>query len=163
MVEDILKNLLASETLRGLTHSLRALVYIMIETGLRPSEICGLTGNNIHLDCEIPFVSIKPELRHLKTDPSSREIPLVGVALEAIKLFPKGLERYYDKNNTATTQINRYLRTRNLCPDGVSLYGLRHSFKDRLRAQKVSEEMCRWLMGHATDGSLYGEGPPLSL
>ncbi|WP_310619313.1 tyrosine-type recombinase/integrase [Flexibacterium corallicola] len=162
-VEDILKNLLAIGTLGGLTPPLQALVYIMIETGLRPSEICGLTGNNIHLDCEVPYVSIKPELRHLKTDPSSREMPLVGVALEAVKLFPQGLERYYDKNNTATTQINRYLRIHNLCSPSVSLYGLRHSFKDRLRAQKVDEEMCRWLMGHATNGSLYGEGPPLSL
>ena len=57
----------------------------MLETGARPSEIINLSKVRIVLDAEIPYIRIQAEGRLLKTDHSERDIPLVGLALEAIK------------------------------------------------------------------------------
>ena len=57
----------------------------MLETGARPSEIINLSKVRIVLDAEIPCIRIQAEGRLLKTDHSERDIPLVGLALEAIK------------------------------------------------------------------------------
>jgi integrase len=56
-----------------------------LETGARPSEIINLSMARIVLDAEIPYIRIQAEGRLLKTDHSERDIPLVGLALEAMK------------------------------------------------------------------------------
>ena len=76
--------------LDGLNEDARFVLYIMIETGMRPSEIVNLQAHSIHLDCDIPYVEILPDGRQLKTETPEREIPLVGVALEAMKLRLQG-------------------------------------------------------------------------
>ena len=70
---------------------LRVLIYVLIETGARMSEICNLMPEDIKLAHEIPHISIKPrQNRELKTPDSERDIPLVGVALIAMQLCPNG-------------------------------------------------------------------------
>lgn len=59
-----------------------AVVVIVAATGMRPSEIVGLTAPRIKLDAAIPRVEIRPDLRQLKTVHSQRNIPLVGRALK---------------------------------------------------------------------------------
>lgn len=44
----------------------RDICLIVAETGMRPSEICGLLPHHIHVDAPIPFVQITPEHRQLK-------------------------------------------------------------------------------------------------
>ena len=58
------------------------MLYVMIETGMRPSEIVNLRETAIHLDAPIPYVEILPDGRQLKTEDSKRQLPLVGVALD---------------------------------------------------------------------------------
>jgi hypothetical protein len=53
--------------------------------------VVNLTPQAIRLDAEVPHLKIMAEGRRLKTDDSAREIPLVGVALAAMKLRPEGL------------------------------------------------------------------------
>jgi integrase len=69
---------------------------VLIETGLRPSEVVNLQPNAIFLDAPIPYVRIQPDGRRLKTEDSLREIPLVGVAFAAMKLRSNGFPRYQD-------------------------------------------------------------------
>ena len=51
-------------------------------------------------------MAILPEGRWLKTDDSEREIPLVGVALAAMRLRPEGFPQYRDKSSTLSATLN---------------------------------------------------------
>jgi len=63
----------------------------MIETGCRPSELANIEPENIRLDDEIPHIRIRSSSkRALKSTASVREIPLIGVSLEAMKRAPNG-------------------------------------------------------------------------
>lgn len=74
------------------------LVYAMIETGWRPSELSNLIPKNIVLDSDIPHLRIRPQNdRQLKSKASVREVPLVGVSLEAMKRAPNGFPNYMDR------------------------------------------------------------------
>jgi site-specific recombinase XerD len=64
----------------------RRLIYVLIETGAKTSEIANLTTDDIILSADAPFIKIRPRKdREPKTHSSIREIPLVGVALEAMR------------------------------------------------------------------------------
>lgn len=89
--------LLATGALDGLNEEARLILYVVAETGLRLSEAANLQRHTIHLDAPIPYIEVLPDGRRLKTEDSRREIPLVGVALEALKLRPDGFPRYRDK------------------------------------------------------------------
>jgi len=81
--------LLADGALDGLNEDARYIIYVIADTGLRPSEVVNLNRKTIHLNAKIPYVSVLPDGRRLKTDDSLREIPLVGVALAALKMRPR--------------------------------------------------------------------------
>ncbi len=150
---------LNSNALNGLNDEAKAIIYMMADTGARVSEITGLMTDDIYLDTKIPYIHIRSnEKGGLKTSQSERQIPLVGVALYGARMFPNGLSRYTNAD-TASTLINKYLRTHNLNPtDGNSLYSLRHTFKDRLRDVQAPEEVIDNLMGHKSRGPKYGRG-----
>jgi integrase len=156
-IEFVQNVLLKAGTLDGLNDEARALVYLLAETGLRPSEACNLTKSTIVLDHKIPHVKIVPEGRVLKTHQSLREHPLVGVALKVAKAFPSGFPRYRDKSDSLSATVNKFLEENNLrTPLNCTLYGLRHTFKDRLRAARASDELMDVLMGHRSDKPEYG-------
>ena len=74
----------------GLKPQAALLLYGMIETGCRPSELANLKPENIVLETDVPFIRIRPsEDRQLKSSSSMRDIPLVGVSLAAFKRAPK--------------------------------------------------------------------------
>ncbi len=161
---DFIKNRFLGGALDGLNEDARFVLYVMIETGLRPSEIVNLTAQAIHLDCPIPYVEILPEGRQLKTEDSKREMPLVGVALQAIKLRPQGFPRYRDKSSSMSGTLNKYLKENGLRPNSeVSVYSLRHSFRDRLVAAEAPDSLIDSLMGHRSGKPKYGKGPSLEL
>ena len=109
-------------------------------------------------------VKILPEGRRLKTDDSEREIPLVGVALAAMRLHPKGFPRYRDKSSGLSATLNKYLTENGLRPTtDHSVYSLRHSFKDRLIGAEAPDSLIDSLMGHKTYKPKYGKGPSLEL
>jgi integrase len=160
----IQKRFLAPGALEGLNEDARLVLFIVIETGLRPSEVVNLLPDAIHLEAKIPYVRIQPDGRRLKTDDSLREIPLVGVALAAMKLRPEGFPRYRDKSSTLSATLNKYLRENGLRPTkDHTVYSLRHSFKDRLIAAEAPDSLIDSLMGHKTYKPKYGRGPSLEL
>jgi len=87
-------NLLAEGAFANLNPEARRIIYLLTETGLRLSEATNLQRHTILLEAPIPHVSVKPDGREMKTDQSRRDIPLVGVALMAMREQPDGFPRY---------------------------------------------------------------------
>jgi integrase len=120
--------------LDGLNEDARFVLYVMIETGLRPSEIVNLQQKTIILDAAVPYVRIQADGRRLKTGDSEPEIPLVGVALKALTLRPRGFPKYHDNATTLSATVNKFMSENGLRPTrDHSVYSLRHSFKGKRR------------------------------
>lgn len=162
-VKWIKERLLAAGALDGLNSEARGVVLGMVNTGYRPSEAAGLTRDQIRLDHNIPHISIEPVGRELKSRNARRVIPLVGVSLEAFRANPDGFPRYRNGSAGLSATVNKYLRTNGLLetPDHT-LYGLRHSFADRMTAMEVDERINRDLFGHALGRERYGKGADLA-
>jgi len=155
--------ILAEGALETLNEEARRIVYLMADTGLRLSEAANLLPEHILLDHEIPHVQIRAVGRKLKTDHSARDIPLVGVALAAMKLQPAGFPRYRDKAASLSAIVNKVMGGKAMLPtDDHSLYSLRHTFEDRLTAVEAPEKVIASLMGHKWIRPKYGAGPSLA-
>lgn len=154
--------LLGPTALAALNVEARAVVALIASTGIRPVEIAHARGANIVLNHAVPHLRIRDGL---KTRTTARDIPLVGSALAAARVLSGGLSaRYARKNDSLTSAIGKYLRENNLLPTpDHSLYSLRHTFKDRLRALQAPEELVDQLMGHSSRKPRYGAGYPLSV
>lgn len=135
----------------------RRIIYLIIETGLRLSEACALTKDCIRLDAPVPYVDVQAIDRVTKTPESVRQIPLVGVALMAMQEQPNGFPRYYDNADAASALINKAIDNRKLRPGGPkqTLYSMRHTIVDRLRAVEAPDKIQEDILGHK---HTYGEG-----
>lgn len=139
---------------------LRWITYILIETGCRTSEICNLMPDDIQLDAKVPFIRIRPrQNREIKTETSIRDIPLVGVALEAMRQAPNGFEHYRDRGELVSANLMKAFRQRDLFPttDHV-IYSFRHAFEKRMLEAGLDYGLRCTLMGHKTDRPAYGDG-----
>jgi len=86
--------------LDGINREAQLITYVLIETGCRPSEISNLRADNIKLDHDVPHIQIRPRIdRQLKSNAASRDIPLIGISLEAMRKAPRGFPHYRDKGN----------------------------------------------------------------
>lgn len=160
-VQDVI---LAPGRLMTLNDEARRIVFLIAGTGLRLSECVNLNETTIRFEVKIPHVQVRPDGRRMKTDESERDVPLVGVALAAMREQRKGFPRYYDKAAGLSATVNAYLSDNKLRPEeGQSLYSLRHTFKDSLISVEAPDSMIDGLMGHADDGPKYGNGPSLEL
>jgi integrase len=163
-VEHIRDQILALGALDELNDEARDVIYVVMETGARPSEIVNLTKHRIVLDAPIPHIRIQAEGRLLKTDHSERSIPLCGLALEAMKRHRNGFPRYYDKGSNLSAVVMKYFKKAKLLPTTKhSVYSFRHAFKDRLKAVEAPEELIDELMGHSNGKPRYGDGYGLQL
>jgi integrase len=153
--------------LAAMNDQARAIVLTIIETGARPSEICNLTEPFIKVDASVPHILIEPRLdpddpREIKTTTSVRAVPLIGMALAAMKKFPKGFPRYKDKEASMSNALNKFFRENELFPTtDHKIYSFRHAFEDRLKEAGIDDELRRLLMGHAIDRPKYGSGGSL--
>lgn len=158
--------LLAPGALDGLKPELGVLVRLLVNTGARPSEAIGLELVDIELAADIPFIHIRANgTRSLKTDHSERQIPLVGVSLEAAKelVARGGWGKWQGKNMYATSVINRFFREEKIVTDPKqSLYSLRHWFQDQLTKNDVVDRAQAQLMGHKFQRPKYGFGKDLA-
>jgi integrase len=89
--------ILAAGVLDDMNDQASDILLVVADTGLRLSEACNLTDSTIHLDAPVPFVQVRADGRKTKTEHSARDIPLVGVALEALTRHPNGFPRYCDR------------------------------------------------------------------
>jgi len=155
--------ILVPDLFDGLRVELRVIIYLLIETGARLSEIVNLRPEDIRLNAKVPHIYIRPEQnRELKTDDSEREIPLVGVALPALHACPEGFAHYYDKSTLVSANLMKAFRQRKLLPskDHV-IYSFRHAFEDRMLEAGLDYGLRCALMGHKNNRPEYGIGGSL--
>ena len=152
-----------------LDDDLRHLVSLISDTGMRLSEATGLMNSDINLDCDYPHIVITPyPHRSLKTLSSERIVPLVGQSLWAAKRiigtstsvysFPRYTSSSRCNANSASAAINKWIKT--VADSDAVIHGLRHSFRDRLRAVEAPSEVIDQLGGWSskTVGQGYGDG-----
>ncbi|MBL1437881.1 MAG: tyrosine-type recombinase/integrase [Rhodobacteraceae bacterium] len=152
------ENITAPDSLAELNTDARDCWIAMVNTGARPSELLSLTAETIHLEDETPHISIEAGARQLKSVNAERKIPLAGASLAAFQRHPQGFSRYSSANGWSAT-VRKYCRDRALFPTSEHVpYSLRHSFNDRLQNAGCPDSIRRELMGHAPEGTSYGEG-----
>lgn len=139
------------------------IVYALIETGCRPSEIANLTSANIVLDHPVPHLKIRERRdRQLKSNSSVRDIPLVGVALEAMKLSPNGFPHYRDRGSLLSASLLKAFRAHNLMPSpDHRIYSFRHSMEKRMLEADLDYGFRCLMMGHHDSRPQYGDGGSL--
>jgi len=158
----------------ALDDDIRWLVAIIFDTGMRLSEAAGLMLSDLHLDEEIPYIHLIPHPhRRLKTASSERKIPLIGLSLWAAKrlkqhstrlyCFPRYTNSERCNSNSASAAINKWIKT--VAGPNDVVHGLRHSFRDRLRAVEAPTDMIDQLGGWSLKsvGQSYGDGYNLGL
>jgi len=162
---------------QGLNMEALKIFLTVLGTGCRPSEICNIRPSRIHLTDrlpqiqgekvigEIPYLEIEfEEDREIKTETSIRNIPLVGIAFEAMKRAPQGFPRYKDKEDNFSQIMRKHMTNRGLFPTpDHKVYSARHSFEDRMKKMSIDAEMRQLLMGHSTDREEYGVGGDMEL
>ncbi len=154
---------------------LRWLLLLLSDSGMRLSEALGLSKDDINLNSNLPHVKLIPhKWRRLKTRNSERCIPLIGASLWASKkilehqnnsvyAFPRYTSVDNCNANSASAALNKWLKSK-LTNDYV-VHGLRHSFRDRLRAIECPSEIIDQLGGWTlrSIGQGYGKGYELSV
>lgn len=135
----------------------RGILELMVNTGARPSELSALNASTIILDADVPHIRIIEEGRTLKSQFAERDIPLVGVSLDAAKRHAAGFPTYVDNPSLSDT-VNKYLEENGLKETPRhTLYSLRHSFESRMLKADFPERLKATLMGHRIQREKYGE------
>ena len=153
---------------------LRHLVSLISDTGMRLSEATGLMNSDINLDCDYPHIVLTPyPHRTLKTLSSERIVPLVGKSLwaarriiettDSLYCFPRYTSASGCNANSASAAINKWIKT--VAGSEAVIHGLRHSFRDRLRAVETPSEIIDQLGGWSLKsvGQGYGDGYQLNI
>lgn len=139
-------------------------LFAFAETGAGLAELLSLLPEDIHLDTEIPHISIKRRRgKSSKTMFRPRDLPLVGFALDAFRACPQGFTNYADSPDALSSVIGGFLRDNGLFPtEEHTLYSLRHSFQDRLTDVDAPDRVQADLMGHKFNRQKYGKGSTLA-
>lgn len=154
----------------------KAMMLVAMNTGTYVSELAKMAPEDIILDGEVPHLKIRlgPFRKELKTDERERDIPLLGIALETMKQFPKGFEaRFNDERGVKnlSTACWKFINPLVKETKGKSFKSFRHRFAsllrhrdDDVRAAIFSKDQIQdALMGHATLGLTGYYGTPVLL
>jgi integrase len=144
------------------------IICIQLEIGARIGEVSGLGIDDLFLDDPIPHIYIRSKpWRSLKTRESERRVPVVGIALDALKraaALPRtglGVFEAYAKprgNDNASAAANK-----RLLPWKLTTHSFRHTLKDRLRDVGCPKDIRDAIQGHANGdvAETYGQGHTL--
>ena len=152
-------------------------------TGMRAGEIAQLEAADFDFKAEIPVIHVRVEgleAKSLKTDASTRDIPIAAQLLElglsefvsgrskgiSPRMFPDVPLGQRDRKSDGMTKFwSRYLRDHGLWKAGRATHVFRHTFSRALRNAEVSEDVIGSLLGHAavtTTARYGGGGRPMS-
>ena len=158
------------------TPEITYLLHLMLDTGMRVKECCGLMVKDIKLETETPYLELyKNEMRGLKTKNSQRLIPLVGSSLSAMQqaiadakgefIFPRYVNETEGdvKNDNASAACKKRLIA--LLGEGSpTAHSFRHTLNTRLRNAECPKDVRDELGGWAKDISdRYGSPSDLKL
>ncbi|MCQ1773858.1 hypothetical protein NOI24_21320 [Neorhizobium galegae] len=145
-------------------NELVAIMAVIENTGASAKEIVLLDEADIDLESEIPHIAIQPNDHRaiLKTDNRVRKVPLVGIALDAMKRFPQGFPRYRIDNGAENLSAAANKLIKPVAP-GKTTYGYRHRLEDLMKAQGVEDTLRDSIKGHGSEGmsGYYGTEYPL--
>ena len=144
----------------------KLLMPLLGETGCRLAEIVGLELDDVDMTEEV--IHVRPNgIRRLKTSNSTRTLPLVGYAKEAMILalqqaddqclYPRYLKDGTSRATHASNALGKWLKQ----DFGMTAHSFRHTFRDRLRASGCPLELIHQIGGWSsigTIGSKYGQG-----
>ncbi len=99
--------IVAPGALANLNKDARCIVLAMVNTGARPSELASLTRDQIHLNDDVPHISVEPVERQLKSANAKRVIPLCGISLDAMRASRDGFPRYRDSSASLSAAVNK--------------------------------------------------------
>ena len=158
------EKVLAPRALDGLNPQAILLTYALMETGCRASELANLRPENIVFDTDVPHIRIREAAdRELKFSASSREIPLVGASLEAMKRAPNGFPHFRDRSALLSSSLMKAFRVRGLLPtDAHRIYSFRHAFEKRMLEAGLDYGLRCRLMGHKNNRPQYADGGSLA-
>lgn len=135
------------------------LIHLMMETGMRVNECCGIRIEDIKLQDEYPHQILhRNSFRRLKTKNSQRFIPLVGVAFKAARqatigsqsewLFPSYIDLMGQKtkNGAASAAVNKFIKS-TLVDSRSTCHSFRHTLSTRLREVGCPKSMVDELKG----------------
>ena len=152
---------------------LRWIIAVLLDTGMRLSEVLGLSKSDVYLDAEIPYLHVQPHpWRRLKTSSSKRFIPLVGRSLWAAErawnssrsteLFPRYLKNGVLLANSASACLNKWMKAS--VNGDIVIHSMRHAMRDRLRNVGCPPDVIDTIGGWARVGvgEGYGRGHSLA-
>ena len=136
------------------------LMHLMLDTGLRVNECCGLLQMDVFLEDQLPHLKLHANpFRRLKTKSSQRFVPLVGASLTAMMsalsahpsdwVFPNyvDVKKQKTKNGSASAAVNKRIRSR-LGANAPTCHSFRHTMQTRLRQAEcpkhISDELGGW-------------------
>ncbi len=153
----------------------REIVQLLQYTGCRPSEIAGLTAEDLNLSANIPYAHVRwtPEKR-TKTEQSQRRVPLVGPALEAARsaarrrpegwLFPTLAPKSGDANDNPrmSARVNRLIRRAGVHQTPrLVVYSFRHTMAEALDRAGVGSVVRNRVLGKQKTDDYGAYGLPL--
>lgn len=156
--------LLAPGALDALNAEARDVLLMMVNTGLRPSEITDAPLSDFCTEAPIPFFRVAAHGRELKVRHTERDIPLLGVSLDAARRIVArgGIARYAHKANAWSATVSKHFRVHGLreTPRHTP-YSLRHSMEDALQRAGADDRLRADILGHKYARPKYGEGGAL--
>ncbi|WP_141468069.1 DUF6538 domain-containing protein [Pelagimonas varians] len=156
--------LLAPDALTRLNDEARDVFLITLNTGCRPSEITDAPVEDFQVEVDIPFLRIAPHGRELKVAHTRRDVPLLGVSLNAAKRIVArgGIQKYGNKAGSWSACVNKFMTTNGLKETPAhSAYSVRHYVENALLAAKVDDRVRADILGHKYHRPSYGDGGAL--
>lgn len=157
----IKSRILADGAIDGLNPEAADVLLVLINTGLRPSEVTDAPLDDYRVRDNVPHLRVAPNGRELKVAHTRRDIPLVGVSLEAARRIVArgGILRYRNKASGWSALVNKFLENNGLKETPKhSAYSLRHYVEDALLAAGVDDRVRADILGHKYHRPVYGEG-----
>ncbi|MDW9768585.1 DUF6538 domain-containing protein [Sinorhizobium meliloti] len=142
---------------------LKALFLIAQNTGCTADELVYMTPDDIVLDHEVPHIKIRPNANRaeLKNGHRPRNVPLIGVALEAARKHPNGFPRYCKPYGPDYVSEEAATIIKPVCDK--SFYSYRHRIVTLMRNSDCKDQFQNAIMGHATTGMTGYYGGPVWL
>lgn len=160
----ITDRILAPGALDGLNAEARDVLLVMLNTGLRPSEITDAPVADFVLSDNVPHIVVAPHGREVKVAHTRRKVPLLGVSLEAARRIAARGDgrRYVHKAGSWSGLVNKFLANNGLKETpGHSAYSVRHYVENALLAAGVDDRVRADILGHKYKRPKYGDGGAL--
>lgn len=163
--EWVVGKILAPGALDGLNDEARDVLLMMLNTALRPSEITDAPLSDFETTANLPYLRVAPNGRELKVTHTRRDIPLLGVSLEAARRIVArgGIGRYAHKANSWSAAVNKFMAGNGLRETPAhTAYSIRHYVENALLAAKVDDRVRADILGHKYNRPSYGDGGALA-